>query len=516
MKNVLTIMCGLGLLLLAGTPSLRAETVDPNNPPMGRFADEWMEIHMSGGKVGYAHMTMTREGDHIVSRNRMHMRLQRADVQMQVEVTKSTTETIDATPVSFSNETSLATMKTSMRGAFKDGEVTVTTSQYGMDQTRTFEFPPNATMTWGAYRASLQKGFEPGTKYELLIYEPDVRLDDAVKTITRIGKEESFTHDGKTMSGQRVEVTLESPMGTLDMVSWMDDEGRPLKSVVPAPGLGDMVMVLVDEETALKEFVPPEMFMTTTIPAGREIDRANVQSITYRVFSKDPETKVDLTTFPDTAMQEVRRKTEDEIEIVARRIEHSPGSGDVDRMVASDMREFTESNLMINTEDQELINLAKRAAGGEKDPWKLGDKLRRFVSDYIDDKTLSVGFATASETCRRKEGDCSEHGVLLAALGRINGLPSRVVAGLAYVPLFGAKQDIFGYHMWTQFYIDGRWIDFDAALEETEVSPARITFATSSLRDAGMADLSLAMLDKIGQVDLEIIAVDGKPVATEE
>jgi len=342
------------------------------------------------------------------------------------------------------------------------------------------------------------------------------RLDDAVTTTTRIGREESFTHDGKTMSGQRVDVTLEAPMGTLEMTSWVDGEGRPIKSVVPAPGLGDMVLILVDEETALKEFVPPEMFMTTTIPARREIDRANVQSITYRVFSKDPETKVDLTTFPETAMQEVRKKTEDEIEIVAKRIAHQSNSKNMMRMDSAAMAEFTESNLMINTEDQELINLAKRAAGGETDPWKLGDKLRRFVSDYIDDKTLSVGFATASETCRRKEGDCSEHGVLLAALGRINGLPSRVVAGLAYVPLFGAKQDIFGYHMWTQFYIDGRWIDFDAALEETEVSPARITFATSSLRDAGMADLSLAMLDKIGQIDLEIIAIDGKPVTPDK
>ena len=97
-----------------------------------------------------------------------------------------------------------------------------------------------------------------------------------------------------------------------------------------------------------------------------------------------------------------------------------------------------------------------------------------------------------------------EHAVLLAALGRINGLPSRVVAGLAYVPLFGNEDDIFGYHMWTQFYIDGRWIDVDAALRETECSPARIAFAISSLQNAGLADLSLPLLSKIGAISLEI------------
>jgi hypothetical protein len=62
--------------------------------------------------------------------------------------------------------------------------------------------------------------------------------------------------------------------------------------------------------------------------------------------------------------------------------------------------------------------------------------------------------------------------------------------------------------MWTQFWIDGRWYDFDAALRETECSPARIAFATSSLKDAGLAELSLALLSTIGAIDLEILEVE--------
>ena len=98
--------------------------------------------------------------------------------------------------------------------------------------------------------------------------------------------------------------------------------------------------------------------------------------------------------------------------------------------------------------------------------------------------------------------------MLLAALGRINGLPSRVAVGLAYVPRFGGERDIFGYHLWTQFYIEGVWYDYDAALGESDCSPIRIAFATSSLKDAGMADLSLPLLGMIGSLDLEIIEVE--------
>ena len=174
------------------------------------------------------------------------------------------------------------------------------------------------------------------------------------------------------------------------------------------------------------------------------------------------------------------------------------------------MAEYLEGNLMINTADPKLIELAKQAGGGEKEPFALADKLRRFVTDYVENKSLNIGFATASEVARTKEGDCSEHGVLLAALGRLNGLPSRVVVGLAYVPIFGNQDDIFGYHLWTQFFIDGRWIDVDAALRETDCSPARIAFAVSSLKNAGLADLSLPLLTKLGAIDIEILEVESK------
>jgi len=180
-----------------------------------------------------------------------------------------------------------------------------------------------------------------------------------------------------------------------------------------------------------------------------------------------------------------------------------PASGCRRRVLA----EYLASNLMIRTDDPELVRLAAKAAGGETDPYKLADRLRVFVSDYVKDKSLDIGFASAAEVARNREGDCSEHGVLLAALGRINGLPSRVAVGLAYVDEFGGQHHILGFHLWTQFYIAGRWYDVDAALGETDCSPARIAFAVSSLSNAGLADLSLPLLDKIGNLQVQVLEV---------
>ncbi len=138
------------------------------------------------------------------------------------------------------------------------------------------------------------------------------------------------------------------------------------------------------------------------------------------------------------------------------------------------------------------------------------------MTEYVTTKSLNIGFATAGEVARTREGDCSEHGVLLAALGRINNLPSRVAVGLAYVPVFGNQDDIFGYHMWTQFYIGGRWVDFDAALRETDCRPTCIAFAVSSLKNAGMADLSLPLINKIGAIDIDILDIEATPRTVSE
>ena len=70
------------------------------------------------------------------------------------------------------------------------------------------------------------------------------------------------------------------------------------------------------------------------------------------------------------------------------------------------------------------------------------------------------------ETCpsSRPEGDCTEHAVLLAALGRARGIATRVVDGIAYVDAYAGGKHVFVPHAWVQAYVDGRWRSFDAAL----------------------------------------------------
>jgi hypothetical protein len=85
------------------------------------------------------------------------------------------------------------------------------------------------------------------------------------------------------------------------------------------------------------------------------------------------------------------------------------------------------------------------------------------VDEHIKEKNGSRGMDVASVVARRREGDCTEHAVLLTAVARAFGWPARVVNGLAVVALRNGSVGVFG-HAWTEVFEGGTWRVADAAL----------------------------------------------------
>ena len=104
------------------------------------------------------------------------------------------------------------------------------------------------------------------------------------------------------------------------------------------------------------------------------------------------------------------------------------------------------------------------------------------------------GHFSALEALERRAGDCTESAVLLAALGRAAGIPTRVVSGLTYsrVPILGMS-NAFMPHSWVVAYVDGRWKSFDLALERFDSSHIALTIGDGDARSI-MAASQLASL----------------------
>ncbi|MCX5640252.1 MAG: transglutaminase-like domain-containing protein [Planctomycetota bacterium] len=177
---------------------------------------------------------------------------------------------------------------------------------------------------------------------------------------------------------------------------------------------------------------------------------------------------------------------------------------------------FTRASVMADSDDPAIRALAQKSLiGCAALPLARAEALRSAVNRYITNKNLASGFATASEAVKSRSGDCTEHAVLLCALLRTQGIPARVASGLLYVPQSGAIHNAYGWHMWTQAIIDGKWVDFDAVLapDGPRFDASHILTGLSAADGASIdSDLS-RIVDLMGDTAIEVRSIDGKPVA---
>lgn len=502
-RSIATIAC---LCFLCGSsPAVEPVKSDPLDPPQGAFSEEWMVLELGGAKAGYQHGTMSRDGDIITSRTLTYIKMGRAAQPIEITMVHSARETLDGRPLSFDSITKMGVVAMGSRGEIDGGRVRITSSQFGSETTQTFDFPAGAKMTWGLFRVGIEHGFEPGTTYEVDIYEPALRTDGAIPTRNVIGDRVKIDLPGGAREAIKVKTTLLLPAMSLESVGYIDETGRVLRAEVALAGL-NMTLILTDKHDALAGFDPPEFFMDTLVKVDRSIDRRSVRSIRYTLRVRGVGRRIPE--LPKTGMQTPGDRTEQSAVVVVSRLDHAALKKAKQSVPGRDMGEYLSASPTLNSKDEAIVKMADSVAARETHTYRIADALRVHVGEIILDKNLNIGFASASEVCRKREGDCSEHAVLLAALGRARGIPSRVVVGLAYVPEFAGRKNVFGFHMWTQFFLAGRWVDFDAALGESDCSPARIALATSSLKSSGMGDLAFAIMDVITGLEIKIDEVE--------
>lgn len=112
-----------------------------------------------------------------------------------------------------------------------------------------------------------------------------------------------------------------------------------------------------------------------------------------------------------------------------------------------------------------LSHWLRDAAGGVP----TRQQLVTFTYHYIETKSYRNGFDIASQVAFRREGDCTEHAVLVTALSRALGKPARVVFGMLVTSADGAMAS-YG-HAWSEIFEDGAWHIADATLPEERNEP---------------------------------------------
>jgi hypothetical protein len=120
--------------------------------------------------------------------------------------------------------------------------------------------------------------------------------------------------------------------------------------------------------------------------------------------------------------------------------------------------------------------------------------LREKARPYLG-KVDFVGHYTALETISRRASDCTDAAVLLAALGRAAGIPTKVANGLVYSrESYHGVADVFMPHSWTLAFVDGRWRSFDLALGDFDSTHIALTVGDGDERSLSAASQLAGLL----------------------
>lgn len=121
-------------------------------------------------------------------------------------------------------------------------------------------------------------------------------------------------------------------------------------------------------------------------------------------------------------------------------------------------------NAWVQSQDPLVHGLAARAGGPDDSVDMRMRRLARIVEHRLRGVVDDKAYDDALRALKQQHGDCTEFALALAALARAQGIPTRIVFGMAYASRFTGRKDVFAPHAWVQAWDAGNWRSYDAAL----------------------------------------------------
>lgn len=469
--------------------------------------DDWFALELGGAPCGFTHMRTesAREADGTElwrSSNDTTMRVGRVGAAIEVQIGWSFIETADGKPRSaeVTQNTGGAVMQSKYQ--FGTAGVDATTTQGGRTTRRVLPTPPGTWLTPHAADVEADaKRKAQATTYAIRMLDPSNGLQVVATVTTRDGSEK--------VRMEAAEVEMSRWRTTNDLIpipstEWFDSAGQLMVTETAMP-FGALRMTRSTQAavsgTPAATVASPEIMLSTMSKPDKPIESPRkTRRIVYRISSADGKP----ITMPSAGAQVVQQIDPATLEVTVDVA--APGAASAEEI--ADAR-FRDASPMVDSADERIQKLtvqALKGAGKDATPRQQATALRAFVERYIKHKGLASAFASASEVALSKSGDCSEHAILLAALLRAAKIPSRVAAGMVFVDEFAGTHDVFGWHMWTQALIDGKWIDLDATLP-VDFDGAHLLAATTAQHMDAMDPALAGMVGLIGNMRIEVTEV---------
>src|SRR3989339_17395 len=419
--------------------------------------ETWLTITQNGQKIGYVFRRLAQTEKGFKFSETFFMRINTMGIVQPINVQTSADLKAGGEISDFQFALRSNLFEFTAEGKFEDGKMSV---RMGEDKNlKVFPMPNTPYLGGGVIAAAGRSNLKPGEGRTFSLFDP-ATLSRRPVTIISLG-DESLTVMGKATPARKLSVDF---MG-MKQIAWVSPEGLVLRE----EGILGIVLQMVSKKEALSGLDAAsgsDLTAAAAIPSSTPIaDAPGLKTLTIRLHNLPAghflleggrQTYKDglLTIRSEKSLKSMPRSPAD------------PGNLEPYLKAAP----FIESdNLKIKQKVSEIVAAAD-------DDLTKAEKLVNWVHKNIVKRPV-FSVPDALQTLENMVGDCNEHAVLLAAMGRAAGLPTEIETGLVYM------RGSFFFHAWNVIYIKklGGWITADAALGQMPTDVTHLRFVRGSL-----------------------------------
>ena len=459
-------------------------------------------VYIQRQRVGYFHLTVQPVKDHEKDLVRIRidqiLSFKRGKDPVTIEVNYGTIETLEGSVLRLDTRIFASRQEMRTHGDVVDNEMKLILEGSGQRQEQTIPWGPDVRGPYGAEMSMSRKPMTPGETRSVKIFVPNLNRIGRVSLEAK-GMEKVQLGGGIRRDLLRVEQVAfldDKPIAEMSATHWVDAGGQILRTSMDV--YGGMETYRTTREAAMKgvEQGRFDLNEAALVKVTRQITRPyESRQVVYNLVMKGDEPAKH---FPNDRRQTV---TPDSDPSRARIVVATAGPevGEPGPEVVD--AQYLRPNAMIESEDARVVALEKQATAGLADPWQKAVAIQHWVHENIRSKNFETTFASASEVARDLTGDCTEHGVLVAAMCRSAGIPCRVAIGLIY----SEPSQAFGFHMWDEVYVNRRWVAIDAAFDQSQVDAVHLKLTDSSLAGVSPFETFLSVVRLFNKLTIEPI-----------
>lgn len=431
-----------------------------------RLRDQWFQVDLGDKNAGWLHIEVEQAGeDRFRTLEVLNITIDRGADRAHTAVETEMVEDEAGQPLTTRFVQSMAKETIEVTSAFKASGVHITSVRGAKRQSS--RAPAPVGEYFGRYEAEriFLRRCSTGEK-EIVVTTIRPELGHQLINVSRTFVESGLSHEYMQADG----TIASAPVSVWDMqisgVSWVTREfysgaecniDSVLVSSVIDSQFGELRCILTSETNAatlLEGDAPrPEMVNSLAVPLTERLRGVySAVSATLVVRTKDG-SPLDL---PSCGYQEVEEFTAEDGKKSTRVVinlskpraaleseleEVGAGTGEATKRGVA--KRYRVPSTLLDSDDEvvrEMVRTALAANGMTEanalPPIARAHILREAVRRHIRSPDLATVFASASETARSGQGDCSEHAVLLAALLRASDIPSRTCSGLVYTEAY--------------------------------------------------------------------------------